>query len=285
MPHADRILVITLKSQPPPAPIVLNEIRGNNLNNVIIGLNVNHVAGKYNDFKLIIPGNIDIMILVETKLDNSYPTSQFLIDSYSTHFRRDRNKSEVFLFEREDIPCKLLNLHRFPDDIECLFLEVNLRKTKILLFATSLPRQHDKYYFQCIGNALGVYSPKYEKYVLVEDLNAEENEAITKQFLELYGLKSLVHASTCFKSLNNPSCIDLILTNCYRSFQNMSILSSGLSDCHKMVITVMKTRYPKAKPRHILYRNYKIFDKVTFNDHLLWYLQATPAAHINFCKF
>ena len=58
----------------------LNEIRGNNLNNDIIGLlNGNHFAGKYNDFKLTIPGNIDIMILVETKLDNSYPTSQFLI--------------------------------------------------------------------------------------------------------------------------------------------------------------------------------------------------------------
>ena len=115
-------------------------------------------------------------------------------------------------------------------------------------------------------------------------MNAEENEAMTKQFLELYGLKSLVRASTCFKSLNNPSCIDLILTNCYRSFQNTSILPSGLSDCHKMVITVMKTRYPKAKPRHIFCRNYKLFDKVTFNDHLLWYLQATPAEHIHFCN-
>ena len=68
---------------------------------------------------------------------------------------------------REDIPCKLLNLHRFPDDIEGLFLEVNLRKTKILLFAKYYPpRQHDKCYFQCIGNALDVYSPKYEKFLL-----------------------------------------------------------------------------------------------------------------------
>ena len=58
----------------------LNEIRNNNLNNVIIGLlHVNHFAGKYDDFQLIIPGNIDVMILVETKLDNSYPTSQFLL--------------------------------------------------------------------------------------------------------------------------------------------------------------------------------------------------------------
>ena len=34
-----------------------------------------------------------------------------------------------------------------------------------------------------------------------------------KQFLELYGLKNLVRENTCFKSLNNPNCIDLILTN------------------------------------------------------------------------
>ena len=85
-------------------------------------------------------GDNDIMILVETKLDNSYPTSQFLIDSYSAPFRRDRNKSGggILVYVREDIPCKLLNLHRFPDDIEGLFLEVNLRKTKILLFPTFL---------------------------------------------------------------------------------------------------------------------------------------------------
>ena len=149
----------------------LNEIRGNNLNNVIIGLlNVNHFAGKYDDFKLIIPGNIDIMILVETKLDlypsyNSYLTSQFLIDSYSTPFRIDRNKSWgcILVYVREDIPCKLLNLHRFPDDIEGLFLELNFRKIKILFATYHLPRQHDKYYFQCIGNALDVYSPKYDE--------------------------------------------------------------------------------------------------------------------------
>ena len=147
----------------------------------------------------------------------------------------------------------MLNLHRFPDDIEGLFLEVNLRKIKILLFATyHPPRQHDKYYFQCIGNALDVYSPKYEKYVLIGDLNAEESEAMTKQYLELYGLKSLVHASTCFKSLNNPSCIVIILTNCYRSYYQ-SILSPSLSDSHKLVVTVMKSRCPKANPWQIGY--------------------------------
>ena len=70
-----------------------------------------------------------------------------------------------------------------------------------------------------------------------------------KQFLELYGLKNLVREKTCFKSMNNPSSIDLILTNSYRSFQNTKIISSGLSDCHMLVLSVIKTTFPKAKPK------------------------------------
>ena len=76
-------------------------------------------------------------------------------------------------------------------------------------------------------------------------------------FLELYGLKCIVHDKTCFKSVINPSCIDLFLTNSPNSFQNTCVISSGLSDCHKMVITVMKTTYPKAKPRKLFYRDYR----------------------------
>ena len=40
-------------------------------------------------------------------------------------------------------------------------------------------------------------------------------------FLDIYGLKCLVHNKTCFKSVINPSCIDLFLTNSSNSFQNV----------------------------------------------------------------
>ena len=40
----------------------------------------------------------------ETKLDNSFPVSQFLIDGYSPPFRldRDNNGGGIMLFVRED---------------------------------------------------------------------------------------------------------------------------------------------------------------------------------------
>ena len=58
---------------------------------------------------LIISGNIDILMVSETKLDNSFSVSQFLIDGYCPPFRldRDNNGRRIMLFVREDIPCKL----------------------------------------------------------------------------------------------------------------------------------------------------------------------------------
>ena len=43
---------------------------------------------------------------------------------------------------------------------------------------------------------------------------------------------------TCFKSVENPSCVDLILTNNAMAFQNTTTVFTGLSDFHKLVLTV-----------------------------------------------
>ena len=252
---------------------VVNNIKTKNLNNVVIGLlNVNSFSGKFDSFKTIISGKVDIMIIVETKLDDSYPTSQFSINGYSRPFRLDRDKrgGGILLYIREDIPCKILESHYLPSDIEGIFVELNFRKTKFLLLASyHPPNQLDKYYFQCIGNAFENYIRNYDKFILAGDFNAQEDEVIMSNFLGTYGLKSLVKENTCFKSIDNPSCIDLFLTNCSNSFQNTAVLSTGLSDCHKMVLTVLKTTFPKVKPKEISYRNYKNFSGINFRQDLI----------------
>ena len=159
---------------------------------------------------------------------------------------------------------------------------MNFRKSHLLLVGTYHPPcQNDQYYFKSIGKGLNIYSANYDKYILAGDFNAEDKEAVFRQFLELYGLKNIVHECTCFKSLNNPSCIDLFLTNSYRSFHNTNVISTGLSDFHKMVVTVMKTTLPKAKPKQLLYRDYKKFNEKHFNDDLMQHLSART----NFSKF
>ena len=114
------------------------------------------------------------------------------------------------IYVREDIPSKLLNKHVFPNDIEGIFIEVNLRKTKWLIFGTyHPPSQPDEFYFDSIGRALDVYNSSYDKTLLAGDFNAEDHETVLKTFLQLYDLKNIVKDKTCFKSLYSPTCIDL----------------------------------------------------------------------------
>ena len=110
---------------------------------------------------------------------------------------------------------------------------------------------------------------KYENFVIIGDFNSEISEDSKNDFCCLYNLKSLVKKPTCFKNLDGPSCIDLILTNKYRSFQNTSLIEIGLSDFHKLTVSVMKTNFQKQVPKILYYRNYKYFDNDLFRDELL----------------
>ena len=251
---------------------VLKQIRIKNVNKVIIGhLNVNCFAVKLDAIKIIIQDNVDIMIFSETKLDASYPMAQLMMEGFRNPFRLDRNSfgGGLLIYVRSNIPCKLVHKHLFSDNIEGIFIEINLRKSKWLLFGTyHPPSQNDNFYFNNIGRALDVYTQQYDKILLVGDFNAEEKEVILNNFMELYDLKNLVKENTCFKSFKNPTCVDLFLTNCSRSFQHTNVISTGISDCHKMIITVLKTTFNKAKPKEITYRCYKDFNNDVFAEHL-----------------
>ena len=72
---------------------VLEKIRVKNINRLIIGtLNINSLANKFEQLKVIVRNNLDVLVIIETKLDESFPTSQFLIEGFSQPFRLDRNR-------------------------------------------------------------------------------------------------------------------------------------------------------------------------------------------------
>ena len=104
-------------------------------------LNINSLKGKIEGVKNLIK-DIDILVLTETKLDETFLKNQFLIDGYSLPFRQDRNSNGggVMIYVREDIPCKMLSKHNTPDDFEGIFLELNLRKVKWFLFGGYNPQ-------------------------------------------------------------------------------------------------------------------------------------------------
>ena len=113
-----------------------------------------------------------------------------------------------------------------------------------------------------------MYRAKYDNIILVGDFNTSESEQVLSEFLYEQDMSSLVSFPTCFKSILNPSTIDLFLTNRPKCFQNTIGISSGISDFHKLVATSFKMACPKNKPIEKVYRDMKKFDRDAFRDDL-----------------
>ena len=159
----------------------------------------------------------------ETKLDSSFPEGQFLISGYSSPYRLDRNcrGGGIMLYVREDIPSKLLLIDNQP--IEGFYIEINLRKKKWLLCGSYNPNRDN------IGNHLDSLSRNLALY--------------SSSFFDTFDVTSLIKELACYKNSDNPSCIDLILTNKPLSFQNSCVAETGLSDFHRMIVTVTKMTF------------------------------------------
>ena len=74
-----------------------------NINRFIIGqLNINSLR--------VISENIDILMISETKLDETFPAAQILLQSFCMSCRLDRNRigGGTMLYIREDIPSRLV---------------------------------------------------------------------------------------------------------------------------------------------------------------------------------
>ena len=81
----------------------LRILRVRNVNRRIIGnLNINSTSNKFDQLKLFIQGKVNTLVVTETKLGSTFPTSQFIIDGYSEPYRfyRNRNGGGVLIYIR-----------------------------------------------------------------------------------------------------------------------------------------------------------------------------------------
>ena len=110
------------------ASTAIRELRVKNINKVIIAqLNINSLRNKFEFLLEIVNDNVDILLIVETKLDISYPMNQFRIQGFQ-HFRLDRssNGGGLTMYIRDSIPAKQLTQHQIPKDFEAIIIEINL---------------------------------------------------------------------------------------------------------------------------------------------------------------
>ena len=157
----------------------------------------------------IFENTFDIFQISETKIDNSFPNSQFSINGYRM-FQCDRNcfGGSLYLYVKDSIVSKQLNSHKENIDIDEIYLEINIRKRKWLIIGTyKPPSQNDALLLENLSNNLSTYLKDYGNILLLGDFNLTPENTNLQHF----NLENLMHEATCFKGL--PSCIDFIITN------------------------------------------------------------------------
>ena len=71
---------------------------------IITHLNINSLTNKFEFLVEFIRGKVDILMISETKIDESFPLGQFKINGFNAPFRLDRssNGGGIMLFVRND---------------------------------------------------------------------------------------------------------------------------------------------------------------------------------------
>ena len=175
---------------------ILKDIKLKNVNRLVIGqLNINSFRN------ILIKDNIDIFVVTESKLDSSFPSQQFSMDGY-IQFRADRNAGGggVLVYVRQDILCGEINCHSLEKNFERMFLEINLGKTKWLIFGGyNNMKTNINAFLRNLGPVLDHNMYRLENFLLIGDFNSEITEIELKDFCVTYNLENLVIGPTWFK--------------------------------------------------------------------------------------
>ena len=146
---------------------VLKRLQSNHPQQIIIGhLNISSIRNKFDIMKPMLLDDTDIFMVTETKLDDSFPVSQFNVEGFSTPFRLDRNKNGggIILYIRSYIIASKLTSSTFPNDIEAFFIEINLKGNKWLICCSyNSNRIFASNHLDHIAKGTNTYSKKYEK--------------------------------------------------------------------------------------------------------------------------
>ena len=136
-------------------------------------LNINSVRNKFEALTYIIDNNIDLLLISETKLDDSFPTAQFQMKGFSVPYRYDRNGKGggLLLYIREDIQSKLL-ISKSKCNIETLSVAVNLRKRKWFLNCSYNPNPNSiSNHLECLNSLIDKHSSSFHKFTFIGDFN------------------------------------------------------------------------------------------------------------------
>ena len=84
------------------------------------------MRSKFESFVKFVGNNIDMLMVSETKIYDTFSRSQFLIEVFSKPFRLDRTVKggRILLYIREDIPCRYTKQITLNNSFEMFFINL-----------------------------------------------------------------------------------------------------------------------------------------------------------------
>ena len=91
-------------------------------------LNINSIRNKFDSIRTALVDHVDIFIAAETKINESFPTAQFVIDGFHKPLRLDvTDKSgDLLVYVRSYLPLCQLTKHEISSDMQALVIKINL---------------------------------------------------------------------------------------------------------------------------------------------------------------
>lgn len=149
---------------------------------IIDHININSVRYKFESLFDLVNTNLDVLVISETKTDEMFQESQFIIEGFHWPYSK---------WWRGSLVCKG----------RCSY---NAHRGEIIS------------HLDTIGNILDKVCRDYWNSILLGDFKVETKEKHMSEFKSVHNLKNLIKRKTCFKNPKNSSCIDQVLTNCRR---------------------------------------------------------------------
>ena len=109
--------------------------------NLTVGyLNINSVRNKFSSLQQTVLNKTDILLLSETKIDDSFPNSQFYAEGFKM-YRKDRTKTGggLLLYVNENLAGKIINSYKFKENSEIIVFEFSVSNKKWLLLGNYRP--------------------------------------------------------------------------------------------------------------------------------------------------
>jgi hypothetical protein len=213
-------------------------------NGVIMYYNVNSLKHKFIELRKILDDAlVDVLIIGESKLDETYVDAQFHVNNYKM-YRHDRNSrgGGVMAYFNNIIP------HRIRNDLNMYIVN------GFLVFKQTFCKLMDEMFSDS------------QNIIVTGDLNFNMNEKnILSDICDVYRLKNKVNGNTCFKG-DNGTLLDVFLVSNVHYFGECVNTDIGISDCHNIVGCSLKGNLPQNKKKIITYRSYKKFDIDKFNN-------------------